>query len=120
MKEVNRWTDTPIVAATRSEHMEDVGFLLAMFSNRRSRCPLHNFDIETANAFALETAREAELNAANSAEVIEKIVDYSKGNPGAIKTMIRMAASPKYLTEQHVKLSPLYIDFRMSSGARYE
>ncbi len=59
------------------------------------------------------------LNAANRDEAIQKIVHYSKGNPGAIIAMLQMAASPKYVTEQHVKLSPLYIDFRLSWGATH-
>jgi hypothetical protein len=42
------------------------------------------------------------------------IVQYSKGNPGAIIAMLRMAVSPKYVAQDHVKLSPLYIDFRLS------
>jgi len=30
-----------------------------------------------------------------------------------------MAASPKYVTQQHVKLSPLYIDFRLRWDATH-
>jgi hypothetical protein len=60
------------------------------------------------------------LNAANQDETIQKIVHYSQGNPGAILAMIEMAASPKYVTGRHVKLSPLYIDFRLRWGADHE
>jgi hypothetical protein len=59
------------------------------------------------------------LNAANQDEAIQKIVHYSKGNPGAILAMLEMAASPKYVTGQHVKLSLLYIDFRLRWGATH-
>jgi hypothetical protein len=99
--------------------MEDVGFLLPMFSDRSAKFALRNFDSNTANKFAMQTAREMELQAANRDEAIEKIVQYSKGNPGAIIAMLRMAVSPKYVAREHVKLSPLYIDFRLSWGATH-
>jgi len=119
LKDVCSWTETPLIAASRSEHMEDVGFLLSMFSDRSAKFALRNFDLDTAKEFAMQTAREMQLQAANRDEAIEKIVRYSKGNPGAIVAMLRMAASPKYLAQQHVKLSPLYIDFRLSWGATH-
>jgi DNA polymerase III delta prime subunit len=119
LKDVCSRTGTPLVAASRSEHMEDVGFLLPMFSDRSARYALRNFDSDTAKEFAMQTAREMQLQAANRDEAVEKIVRYSKGNPGAIITMLRMAVSPKYVAQQHVKLSPLYIDFRLSWGATH-
>ncbi|MGA9643241.1 MAG: AAA family ATPase [Terriglobales bacterium] len=119
LKDVCSWTETPLIATARSEHMEDVGFLLPMFSDRSAKFALRNFDSNTANKFAMQTAREMELQAANRDEAIEKIVQYSKGNPGAIIAMLRMAVSPKYVAREHVKLSPLYIDFRLSWGATH-
>jgi DNA polymerase III delta prime subunit len=119
LKDVCARTEVPMVAVCRSEHMEDVGFLLPMFSDRSAKFALRNFDFDTANEFAIQTAREMQLNAANRDEAIEKIVHYSKGNPGAIILMLRMAVSPKYVVQQHVKLSPLYIDFRLSWGSTH-
>jgi len=119
LKDLCSWTATPLIAVARSAHMEDVGFLLPMFSDRSEKYTLRNFDSDTAREFAVRTAQEMHLNAANRDEAIQKIVHYSKGNPGAIIAMLHMAASPKYVTEEHVKLSPLYIDFRLRWGATH-
>ncbi len=119
LKDVCSQTATPLIVVARSPHMEDVGFLLPMFSDRSEKFALRNFDSDTAREFALRTAQETPLNAANRDEAIQKIVRYSKGNPGAIIAMLQMAASPKYVTAHHVKLSPLYIDFRLSWGATH-
>jgi hypothetical protein len=51
--------------------------------------------------------------------LIEKIVHHGKGSLGAIIAMLQMAASSKYVTQQHVKLSPLYVDFRMKWGVTH-
>jgi len=90
-----------------------------MFFEHSEKYQLRNFDPKTARQFALETAQQMQLQAANREDVIEKIVRYSKGNPEAIRTMIQMAASPKYAAQKHVKLSPLYIDFRLRWGATH-
>lgn len=119
LKDVSSWAATPLIAVARSAHMEDVGFLLPMFSDRSDRYALQNFDLDTATEFAVRTAQEMHVNAANRDEVIQKIVHYSKGSPGAIIAMLHMAGSLKYVTQEHVKLSPLYIDFRMRWGATH-
>lgn len=112
-------TNTPLVAATRSAHMEDAGFLLPMFPDRSDKFAVRNFDPPTAQKFALLTAEEMKLEVSNREEALEKIVRFSEGNPGAIRTMLKMAASPKYLTQRHLKLAPLYIDFRLGHGANH-
>lgn len=119
LKDVCARTEVPVVAVCRSEHMEDVGFLLPMFSDRSTKYALRDFNPDTAKKFAIQIARDVQLNAANREQVIEKIVQFSKGNPGAIVAMFKMAASPKYTSQQQVKLSPLYIDFRLSWGATH-
>jgi DNA polymerase III delta prime subunit len=119
LKDLCNGTQTPLIAVARSAHMEDVGFLLHMFSDRSDKHALRNFDTDTAREFAMRTAQEMHLNAANQDEAIQQIVHYSKGSPGAIIAMLHMAASPKYVTQQHVKLSPLYIDFRLTWGATH-
>lgn len=110
-------TPSRLIAAARSAHMEDVGFLLPLFSDRSERYALRNFNSSTAQAFAQRTAQAMQLDVTNRDEVIEEIVRYSKGNPGAILAMLRMAGNPKYVAHEHVKLSPLYIDFRLRWGA---
>jgi Cdc6-like AAA superfamily ATPase len=112
-------TEVSLVAAARTEHMEDVGYLLPVFSDRSKKYALRNFDSERAAKFAVQIAQKVRLDATNQAEVIEKVVSYSKGNPGAIIAMLQMAVTPKYLNKQHVKISPLYIDFRLSWGTTH-
>jgi hypothetical protein len=119
LKDACRYTETPLIAVARSAHMEDVGFMLPMFSGHSDKYQLRNFDPKTATQFALETALELQLKAANREDVIERIVRYSKGNPGAIRTMLEMAVTPKYIARQHIKLSPLYIDFCLRWGATH-
>jgi AAA+ ATPase superfamily predicted ATPase len=119
LKDLCSRTATPLVAVARSAHMEDAGFLLPKFSDRSDKYALRSFDSNTAKDFAVRIALEMRLNAENREEVIQRIVHYSKGNPGAIVAMLRMAVSPKYVAQQHVKLSPLYIDFRLSWGATH-
>jgi hypothetical protein len=117
LRDVCNRTASRLIAAARSAHMEDVGFLLPLFSDRSEKYALRNFNSATAQSFALRTAQAMQLDAANRDEAIEEIVRYSKGNPGAILAMLQMAANPKYVAHQHVKLSPLYIDFRLRWGA---
>jgi hypothetical protein len=47
-------------------------------------------------------------------EFLEKVLEYSDGNPGAILALIEMASYPKYRSDEHIKIIPLYIDFRMN------
>jgi len=117
LRDVRNRTPSRLIAAARSAHMEDVGAMLSLFSDRSERYALRNFNSGTAQAFALRTAQAMQLDAANRDEVIEEIVRYSKGNPGAILAMLQMAANPKYIAHEHVKLPPLYIDFRLRWGA---
>jgi len=119
LKDVCSSTATPLVVVARSAHMEDLGFLLPMFSDRSDRYCLQNFDPGTAKRFAIRTAQQMKLEVINQEEAIEKIVQYSKGSPGAVRAMLAMAASPKYIAQQHIKISPLYIDFRLRWGATH-
>jgi hypothetical protein len=113
VKNVVTGNDTPLLALARSSHMEDVGHLLPLFADRSDKYLLRNFNAERATQFALLRAQAMELEASNKPEAIEKIVRYSKGIPGAIILMLQMAATPKYRAQAHIKLSPLYIDFRL-------
>ncbi|HEX8818047.1 MAG TPA: ATP-binding protein [Terriglobales bacterium] len=119
VKDLCTATDTVVVAVARSAHMEDAGFLLPMFADRSQKYALRNFDSSTANTFAAQAAQKMQLDVANREDVISKIVLYSKGNPGAILAMLKMASNPKYVAQRHVKLSPLYIDFRLSAGVTH-
>ena len=45
------------------------------------------------------------------------MIKCSEGNPGAILRMIAMAKQLKYRCDNHIKWSPLYIDFLMEWAA---
>jgi hypothetical protein len=47
-------------------------------------------------------------------EFLDKILEFSEGNPGAILALVNTAKYPKYRSDEHIKIAPLYIDFRMN------
>ncbi|HUO15634.1 MAG TPA: ATP-binding protein [Verrucomicrobiae bacterium] len=114
IREIMGWCSTPVIAVARSYHMEDTGFLQPLYSDRHDRYELKNFDLASAEQFAKEMVKQAGLFASNMSEFIGKILELSEGNPGAILSMLRMAKYPKYRIDQHIKISPLYIDFRLN------
>lgn len=97
--------------------MEEVGFLLPVFSDRSEKFALRPFDSRKAQEFAAKMALQTPFDSANRDEAIGQIVRFSKGCPGAIISIFQMAADPKYVTERHIKLSPLYIDFKLRCAA---
>ena len=104
----------PVVAVSRSAHMEDIGFVLPLFPDRAERFALRNFDPESARRFAAGSAEREGLTAENIEQFLDRVVEYSDGNPGAILGMIRMAKVPKYSHENQIKIAPLYIDYRIA------
>lgn len=107
----------PVVALSRSDHMEDAGFVLHLFSDRKDKFAIHNFDSDVAMQFAKWCADKEGLHAENITQCLEKIVEFSAGNPGAMQQMIRMAKSAKYLHEGQIKVTPLYIDYKLAMVA---
>lgn len=116
VREIMGWGSTPVSAVARSAHMEDTGLLQPVYSDRSQKCEIHNFDDATAGQFAGEMIRRRGLSGANVGEFLEKVLEFSGGNPGAIITLIEMAGYPKYRAQDHIKITPLYVDFRMSVG----
>jgi Cdc6-like AAA superfamily ATPase len=114
VREVMGRGSTPVMAVARSCHMEDVGFLQPFYSDRSEKCEIRNFESEIAEQFAHEVVKKSGLSAQNMREFVEKVLQFSKGNPGAIRAMLEMAGYPEYRSEEHIKITPLYIDFRMS------
>lgn len=114
VREIMGWGSTPVVALARSCHMEDVGFLQPFYSDRSEKYEIRNFETSVAEQFARETAERAGLSAENMGEFLEKVLEFTSGNPGAILALIEMASYPKYRSDQHIKITPLYIDFRMN------
>jgi hypothetical protein len=103
----------PVVAVSRSAHMEDAGFVLPLFPDRAERFALRNFDPQIARCFAAACAEREGLTAENVEQFLDKVVEYSDGNPGAVLQMIHMAKAPKYSHENQIKITPLYIDYRI-------
>jgi len=105
----------PVIAVSRSAHMEDAGFVLPLFPDRAERFALRNFDPEAARLFAAGCAEAEGLSAENLPQFLDKVVDFSDGNPGAILQMIHMATNPKYCHEDQIKVTPLYIDYKLAT-----
>ncbi len=118
LRELMSDCSVPLVAVSRSAHMEDVGFVLSLFPDRAEKCPLRNFDSGTAKRFAAWCARNEGLTAGNLAQFLDKVVACSGGNPGAIERMIGMAKAPKYSHGGQIKTTPLYIDFKIAMVAQ--
>lgn len=116
VREIMGWGSTPVIALARSSHMEDTGFLQPLYVDRSQKCEIHNFDDNVAEQFAREVVKRTGLVASNMPEFLEKVLEFSQGNPGAIVALLGMANQPKYRSDEHVKVTPLYIDFRMNSG----
>jgi len=114
VREVSGWGGTPVIAVARSCHMEDVGFLQSFYLDRSEKYELRNFDSELAGRFAREIARRRGLSALNVGEFLQKSVEFSAGNPGALLALLKMGGHPKYRSADHIKIAPLYIDFRMN------
>jgi hypothetical protein len=117
VREVMGWGSTPVSAVARSSHMEDTGFLQSLYGDRSQKCAVRNFDDSTAEHFARERIKRSALSGTNINEFLDKVLEFSGGNPGVIIALIDMATYPKYRSEEHIKISPLYIDFRMNGGA---
>jgi hypothetical protein len=114
VREIIGWCSTPVIAVARSSHMEDTGFLRPLYSDRSEKYELKNLDSAVAEQFAHEIVRRVGLSAANIGEFLAKVLELSAGNPGAILSMLQMAKYPKYRSHEHIKITPLYIDFRMN------
>jgi len=104
----------PAIAVSRSAHMEDVGFVLPLFADRSEKVALRNFATEDAHAFAARCADREGLTADNLALFLERIVEYSDGNPGAMLRMIHLAKDAKYFHQNQIKITPLYIDYKIA------
>lgn len=114
VREIVNLCSTPVSIVARSAHMEDAGFLQSFYGDRSQKCEIRNFDDTVAEQFAREIVKRKGLIASNMSEFLEKVLEFSQGNPGIIAALVDMAKYPKYRSEEHIKITPLYIDFRMS------
>ena len=114
VREITGWGSTPVSAVARSSHMEDTGFLQPFYSDRSEKYEIHNFEASVAAQFARETAARVGLSASNMGEFLDKVLAFSGGNPGMIGALMELARNAKYRSDNHIKITPLYIDFRMN------
>jgi hypothetical protein len=113
IRELNYYGRTPIIFAARSQHMEDIGSLRSLCSDKSERLELKNWPEAVALEFARHRAIDGKLVAANLDSALHEMVEMSHGNPGAIVQMIEMAKLPQYRLEEQIKVHILYLDFRM-------
>lgn len=116
VREIMSWGSTPVSAVARSSHMEDTGFLQPIYGDRSQKCEIHNFDQPLAEQFTREMIDRRGLSGTNLGEFLEKVLEFSAGNPGAMMVLVDMARYPKYRSQEHIKITPLYIDFRLKGG----
>jgi hypothetical protein len=114
VREIMGWGSTPVSAVARSSHMEDTGFLQPFYSDRSEKYEIRNFEYAVAEQFAREVVARTNLTASNLNEFLDKILEFSDGNPGAIVALVEAAKHPKYRSDEHIKVTPLYIDFRLN------
>ena len=109
------WTSeaTPVVVISRSNHMEEIGYAAALFVERKDRLMLANFAPEVAREFIDWRIQKSGLEAENLDEFKERMMSLSGGNPGTITWLIRLSMLPKYRSGNHIKVTPLYLDFKI-------
>lgn len=113
VREIMSWGGTAVVTVARSAHMENLGFLQPFYPERSDSFEIRGFPPTVAERFTEEAARRAGLYAANMGEFLERVLEFSQGNPGAILSMLEMAKHPKYRSAEHIKTTLLFVDFRM-------
>ena len=114
VKEMAGWGGTPVLGIARSDHMEDVGFLMALFSDRSEKLELRPLDEALADQFVRKVVEASGLIAENLPEFIARVLELGRGNPGAITSMVSMADLPKYRLGAQIMVAPLYVDFRLN------
>jgi len=113
IKEINYYGRTPVIFASRTPHMEDIGTLQPMCADRSERVELKNFPSSIALEFAQREAEKTALWASNLEHALHSLVEWSEGNPGSILNMIKMAQLTRYRMGDQIKVHVLYLDYRM-------
>jgi hypothetical protein len=113
IKGLHYYGRTPVIFASRSPHMEDIGALRPMCANKSERLELKNWPHQIALEFAHLEAERNQLSAANLEAALQSFVEWSNGNPGAIVHLIKMAQLPQYRAVGQIKAHLLYVDYRM-------
>ena len=113
IKDLHYYGRTPVIFASRSAHMEDIGTLQPLCALKSERLELKNWPQHIALEFAQREAEKAGLLASNLDSVLPSLVEWSDGNPFAILTMVKMVKSPQYRVGDQIKSHILYLDYRM-------
>ena len=113
IKDLHYYGRTPVIFASRSPHMEDIGALRPLCANKSERLELKNLPPQIALEFARREAEKIELRASNLEAILPSLVEWSDGNPGAILNMLKMAQFPQYRAGDQIKGHSLYVDYRM-------
>jgi hypothetical protein len=116
IREFSDYGRRPIYFAARTPHMEDIGALLPMCADRSERLEVRNFPPAIALEFATRAAERSGLLASNLDSALRSLVEWSEGNPGSIRQMLKMADLPRYRTGDQIKAHVLYLDYRMGRG----
>jgi hypothetical protein len=113
IKDLNYYGRTPVFFAARTPHMEDIGSLQPMCSDRSERVELKNLPSPIAREFAQREAERTGLWASNLEPALSSLVEWSDGNPASILQMVKMAHLPKYRMDDQIKAHVLYLDYIM-------
>jgi len=113
IKDLHYYGRTPVIFASRSPHMEDIGALRALCTNKSERLELKNWPHQVALEFAQREAERNQLSASNLEAVLQSLVEWSDGNPSAIVYLIKMAQFPQYRVVDQIKAHIFYVDYRM-------
>ncbi len=113
IKDLHYYGRTPVIFASRSQHMEDIGALRSLCANKSEQLELKNWPHQIALEFAQREAERNQLWASNLETVLQSLVEWSDGNPGAIIHLIKMAQLPQYKAVDQIKAHILYVDYRM-------
>ena len=113
IKDLHYYGRTPVIFASRSPHMEDIGALRPLCALKSERIEIKNWPEHIALEFARRDAEKSQLWASNLDSILPSLVEWSDGNPGAILQMLKMAQLPQYRAGDQIKSHILYVDYRM-------
>ena len=113
IKDLHFFGRTPVIFASRSPHMEDIGALRPLCALKSERLEIKNWPVAIALEFAQRHAEGIQLRASNLDSILPSLVEWSDGNPGAILQMLKMAQLPQYRVGDQIKAHILYVDYRM-------
>jgi hypothetical protein len=113
IKDLHHYGRTPVIFASRSPHMEDIGTLQPLCADKSERLELKNWPQHIALEFAHREAEKGQLSASNLESALHMIVEWSDGNPAAILHMVRMVQLPRYRLDDQIKAHVLYLDYLM-------